>query len=71
MENSKLKKVGHFGCFVSSRSLVNPLHLYISMHILHTCSRYISKEADKENLFHNQELLLVGDHLLNSHDFHI
>ena len=68
MENSKLKKVGHFGCFVSSRSLVNPLHQHAYSPY---CSRYISKEADKENLFHNQELLLVGDHLLNSHDFHI
>ena len=32
----------------------------ISMHILHSifyCYPYISKEADKENFFHNQELL--------------
>ena len=44
---------------------VNPLHPNISMHILHS-SLNVSYVADKENLFTNQELYLVGDHFLYS-----
>ena len=35
----------------------NALHIYISMHILHTVLQDISHEGDKENLINNQELL--------------
>ena len=34
--------------------IINPKHQYAYSPY---CSLYISKEADKENLFHNQELL--------------
>ena len=50
---------------------VNPLHPNISMHILHTvlytfpCRNVVTYRV---NLFNNQEVFLVGDHFLYSHD---
>ena len=35
------------------------------------CSLYISKGAEKENLFNNREPFSVGDHFRYSHDLHV
>ena len=48
-----------FGTYAASCKVLNPLHPHINMHILNTVFLYIFHGADKENLFNNQELLLL------------
>ena len=50
---------------------VNPFNPNISMHILHTVLYTFpckSTVTYRENLFNNQKVFWVGDHLLFSHD---